>query len=77
MENNGLVVKAGCGQNLYRAKILLTEKGEEAVKNISMTACLAVESAGKGVSDLDREIFYNTLDGIAENLEEICNKGLN
>ena len=76
MEKHGLVVKESMGQNLYRAKILLTEKGKAAAENVSMSACLAVEAAGSGVNDDDRQNFYNTIESIAENLEEICSKGL-
>ena len=76
MENKGLVVKEIVNQNLYRAKILLTKKGEEAAKNVSMSACLAVENAGNGIINADRKVFYGVLEQIAENLEEISCRGL-
>ena len=76
METGGLVVKESMGQNLYRAKIMLTEKGKKAAENVSKRACLAVDTAGNGVTDEDRITFYNTLEHIAENLEKICNNGL-
>ncbi len=76
MEKSGLVIKESLKTNLYRAKILLTEKGKAAAASVSKRACLAVNTAGKDVSDTDREIFYNVLEHIAEKLENICNDGL-
>lgn len=76
MEKSGLVIKERSGANLYRAKLALTEKGKAAAESIGKSACLAVNTAGNGVADADREIFYSVLERIAENLEEICNNGL-
>ena len=76
MEAKGLVVKESSGSNLYRAKILLTEKGKAAAESIGKSACIAVETAGNDVSDTNREIFYTVLEHIADKLEEICNNGL-
>lgn len=76
MENNGLIIKESNNKNLYRAKIMLTEKGKAAAENISRRACLAVETAGGNVSEENRTIFYNTLEHIADNLQMISEDGL-
>ena len=76
MENNGLVLKESSNQNLYRAKIILTEKGKAATESVKKRACLAVDTAGNGVNDTDRKVFYNILEHIAKKLEEICDNGL-
>lgn len=76
MEEKGLVIKTGSGRNLYRAKICLTEQGKTVAEFVRRRAALAVERAGKGVSDTDRSVFYNTLDLIANNLSEMSKEGL-
>ena len=76
MESKGLVVKESSGQNLYRAKIQLTEKGKAAAESVSARAYLAAETAGEGVSDEHRKIFYEVLEHIANNLQTISIDGL-
>lgn len=74
MEKKGLVIKQGA--NNYRALIKLTEQGKKAAENVKSTANLAVEIAGKGITESQREIFYNTLELIASNLQIISKEGL-
>ena len=73
MEQKGIVKKQG-GQ--YRARIILTEKGLEAAQHIRSRAAVAVDIAGKDLSDEHREILYKSLDSIAENLHNICQEGI-
>ena len=76
MERKGLISRACPGDTAYRAQIHLTEAGERAAAFVSGRATVAVELAGKGLSDGDRRIFYAALDLIAANLQTISAEGL-
>ena len=77
LEKKGLVRKEeGAGGNRYRAKLLLTEEGKQAAKHVRERAAVAVELAGEGLSDADRDTFYRCLEQITENLQELCKTGL-
>jgi len=76
MEQKGLVVKTGSGANLYRTKITLTPQGRTVAEFVRSRAALAVERAGSGISEEDREVLYRSLDIIATNLGEISKEGL-
>lgn len=76
MEEKGLVVKEGINQNLYRARLKLTSAGEIAAAHISERAGLAVEMGGKGLNNENRQIFYESLELIASNLQAISKDGL-
>ena len=75
LEKKGLVKKEYAGGNLYRAKLLLTEKGFLAAQQVRKQAALAVELAGAGMTDQDREIFYRCLEQVAANLQTLCKNG--
>ncbi len=76
MEKKGLVTKEGIHQNLYRGVFKLTEAGKEAAEFVSRRAALAVELAGKDLSDDSRKIFYEALGSIANNLKGLCQNGI-
>lgn len=76
LEKKGLVRKESTGGNLYRARLLLTDEGKRAAEHVRERASLAVELAGAGLSDGDREIFYRTLELITENLQTLSKEGL-
>ena len=76
MESKGLVYREAEGDNLYRAAIQLTDKGQEIAEYVAERATAAVEIAGRGLSQVEREIFYKALDLISSNLRDICKKGL-
>jgi len=76
MEKNDLVVKISVNQNFYRAPLKLTDKGREIAEYIIEKAKAAVEIGGKGISEENREIFYNSLQTICSNLQELTQKGL-
>ena len=58
LEKKGLVRKEAVGGNLYRAKLLLTDDGKLAAEHVQGRAALAVELAGSGMTDAERETFY-------------------
>ena len=76
LEKKGLVKKEYVGGNLYRAKLRLTEKGLHAAEQVRKQAAMAVELAGAGMSDQDREIFYRCLEQVTANLQILCKNGL-
>ena len=76
MEEKGLGLKQGENQNLYRARLVLTDEGKKAAAHISKRAGLAVEMGGKGLSDQERKTFYDALELIASNLGSISKDGL-
>ena len=76
LEKKGLVRKESIGGNLYRAKLLLTPTGRQAAEHVRGRAAVAVELAGAGLSDADRDTFYRSLELITENLQLLCKTGL-
>ncbi len=74
MEQKGLVNRAG--ENPYRAPLRLTAEGLRAAHQVQGRVALAVELAGKDVSDENREIFYGALGSITENLHTLSKNGL-
>ena len=76
LEQKGLVRKETVSGNMYRALLILTEKGREAARHVQERAALAVELAGAGLSDADRGVFYSALERITENLQMLSKNGL-
>ena len=76
LEQKGLVRKEAVGGNLYRAKLLLTNEGKHAAEYVQERAALAVELAGSGMTDADREVFYRCLELITTNLQTLSKEGL-
>lgn len=76
LEESGLVERLENNGTRYRAALVLTESGKEAAAAVSRKATQAVELAGEGLTDADREVFYRVLALIAENLHTICKDGL-
>ncbi len=75
MEETGLVQRCGDG-NGYRAKLMLTSKGKFAADQVKGRAAVAVELAGRGFSDAERGVFYQVLETITENLQNLTKEGL-
>ncbi len=76
LEKKGLVRKESTGGNLYRARLLLTDEGKQAAEHVRERAALAVELAGAGLSDENRENFYTALEQITANLQNLSKEGL-
>ena len=73
MEKAGLVYKEG---NRYRALIRLTHEGKEFADRICERAAIAVEIAGRDLTDENRKIFYSALDSISANLQVLSEDGI-
>ncbi|MBD5151302.1 MAG: MarR family transcriptional regulator [Oscillibacter sp.] len=76
LREKGLVVKEAVDQSLYRGLLKLTEQGRIVAGQISRRASLAVEMAGRDLSEESRETFYKALFSIAGHLREISREGL-
>ena len=76
LQQGGLVLRTERNGTRYRALLTLTEKGLEAARTVNKKAQLAVEQAGAGLNDDQREVFYSVLGLIAGNLHTICKEGL-
>ena len=76
LQQGGMVLRTERNGTRYRALLTLTEKGLEAARTVNKKAQLAVEQAGAGLNDDQREVFYSVLGLIAGNLHTICKEGL-
>lgn len=74
MLEKGLILRES--GNAYRAKVYLTPLGRTAAEHVCGRASLAVELAGKDMSEQDRTTFYQSLTSITANLRELCRRGL-
>lgn len=71
LESAGLIYRDLAGDNIYRAPLKLTEKGSDISSKLCGAAKAAVIMAGKGLSEENRKIFYDSLSLIASNLQSI------
>jgi len=76
MEDRGLIKRSGNGENLYRAKLFLTDKGEQLAEFVKQKAKTAVAEVSGKMSDEDRSAMYKALDMIAKNLDVISKDGI-
>ena len=76
MEEKGLVLKEGVHQNRYGGVFQLTEAGREAAGHVRARASLAVELAGRELTDEKRIVFYEALEMIVSSLRRISKEGL-
>lgn len=60
------------GKRRYRAKIRLTEAGNQAAEKMTALIRRAVQRGGDGLSDAQREVLYPALETIARNLGGLC-----
>ena len=76
LEDAGMILRSPRNGTRYRAPLTLTEQGITAAQAVSERAHLAVEQAGLGLDNSQRQIFYQVLTLIAGNLHAICKDGL-
>ena len=76
LEQKGLLRKEATGENMYRALLKLTDEGKIAAQHLQERAALAVELAGSGMTDGEREVFYRCLELITTNLQTLSKEGL-
>ena len=76
LETAGMVIRENRNGSKYRASLTLTQQGETAAEAVVEKARLAVEKAGTGFGEEEREVFYRVLSIIAGNLHKLCRDGL-
>jgi len=76
LEEAGMIRRENRNGSRYRASLLLTEQGQIAADAVVEKARLAVEKAGTGFDEAEREVFYRVLSIIAGNLHKLCRDGL-
>lgn len=76
LEDSGMIFRENRNGSRYRACLKLTERGTIAAEAVVEKARLAVELAGTGFGEEEREIFYRVLSIIAGNLHKLCRNGL-
>lgn len=76
LEDADMIRRENRNGSRYRSILTLTEQGSAAAQAVSEKARLAVERAGTGLDDAQREIFYQVLALIAGNLHALCREGL-
>lgn len=75
LEQNGLVQRENTTISNYRAKITLTKQGKEVTSALRERIKLVVKKGGKGLTDYQRDAFYDALEIISRNLKTISKEG--
>jgi len=76
LEEAGMLARYEKNGIRYRVPLVLTEAGREAAEKVKSVAQRAVEQAGMGLEDSQRDVFYHVLGVIAQNLHTIGKDGL-
>lgn len=76
LEEVGMIYRENRNGSRYRSGLMLTEQGEIAAEAVVEKARMAVERAGIGFGEAEREVFYRVLAIIAGNLHKLCKEGL-
>lgn len=76
LDNAGMVLRENRNGSRYRASLTLSEQGMAAADAVAEKARQAVEVAGIGFDEKEREVFYRVLAIIAGNLHKLCREGL-
>lgn len=76
MEAKGLVHRVDSGESQYRALLALTPAGKEAADYVNRKATIAVELAGKDLTEDDRRVLYASLEAIAASIRTLSHKGI-
>lgn len=76
LQEKGLVTKENVYKSLYRGLFKLTEAGRTVAAHLCRRASLAVEIAGRDLSEETREVFYQALFSVTARLQELSKEGL-
>ena len=74
LEENGFLTHKGDVSKKYRAPFVLTEKGESLGKALKERIDQVLSDASFGISDEDRQIMYDCLERINDNLCSLANE---
>ena len=76
MIEKGLVVRKCANETMYRAKLTLTEKGNEIADFIAKQGAAAVAAVNNELSKEELKMFYSNLDYIAGKLHILSRDGI-
>ena len=76
LEELGLVRREDPNGKRYRSCLKLTPQGTQTAQHVNELVYAAVTQASAGYDARQREVFISVLSMIAENLQDICRKGL-
>ena len=74
LEKDGYIECNSKTEKRYKSPLFLTEKGKVAAEKTVNKIDQIVESAGSGITQEDREVFYKIFKTISDNLQKICDK---
>lgn len=72
----GMVVRCGTGSKRYRVQLRLTEQGNRIAREVTTLAAKAVEKAGTGLREEERETFYRVIMQLASNIQQLSSDGI-
>lgn len=72
MEEKGLIIR----NHSYNALITLTKKGEKIAQYVCSKAEMAVQEVGKGLTDEQRQLLYESLSQITTVVQRLSEEGL-
>ncbi len=72
LEDKGFVVRKNTNPSGYRANITLTDNGKKITSELREKIKLLVEEGGRGLTEQERDIFYDALARISCNLKSIA-----
>lgn len=76
MIEKGFARKENPEKNCYRAKLFLTEKGKQVARHIEKCAQKVTELGGSGLSQQQKNLFYDSLELVSRNLKLVSKEGL-
>lgn len=74
LEHSNFICYEAAGDKKYRAKAMLTEKGQKYAEIVKGMILEATEEGSAGITEEEREVFYRVLFLIADNLEQLCTR---
>lgn len=73
LENSGLIYCESTAQKRYQTAFYLTEKGKQVGLSLVEKIDNVLSQSSVGISEQNRQIFYDSLALICNNLEKLCN----
>lgn len=74
LENEGYVECESKTEKRYKSPLVLTKKGKDVAEKVARKVDQVVVTAGQGLTDENRKVFYQSLMLISDNLQKICDK---
>lgn len=72
LEQGGYIVCRSPEQRRYRRPLELTEQGQEVGRQVAEQIDRVLQKASEGLREEDRQVLYNCLQRIDDNLQSIC-----